>query len=151
MSYFRKKPVVVEAKQAGNDYDEDCAILGWCGGRLPDDPEDSTALFHIDTLEGTMNVEPGDWVIRGVMGEFYPCKPDIFDVTYEPTLPLRGHRMTDDEVIDALWAEMPAEQVKILRAEQPEVVERAQLAHHNVWHSTTHEAQMMASPSEDTK
>ncbi|MEU5258975.1 hypothetical protein [Amycolatopsis sp. NPDC021455] len=38
---------------------------------------------RINTLEGPMKVSPGDWVIRGVKGEFYPCKPDVFDSTYE--------------------------------------------------------------------
>lgn len=40
--------------------------------------------YAIDTLEGTMIAAPGDWIIRGVQGEFYPCKPDIFEATYEP-------------------------------------------------------------------
>jgi hypothetical protein len=62
----------------------DCAITRWCGGRAvgPDDGYDS-AIIVIDTLEGAMGVTPGDWVIKGVQGEFYPCKPDIFDATYE--------------------------------------------------------------------
>lgn len=41
------------------------------------------SIFKILTLEGTMNASPGDWIIRGVKGEFYPCKPDIFEATYE--------------------------------------------------------------------
>lgn len=45
-------------------------------------PEDGTML--IDTLEGSMTARSGDWVIRGVKGELYPCKPDIFEATYEP-------------------------------------------------------------------
>ena len=40
--------------------------------------------LHIPTLEGAMTASPGDWIIRGVQGEFYPCKPDIFAETYEP-------------------------------------------------------------------
>lgn len=40
-------------------------------------------VIRIETLEGDMIVRPGDWVIKGVKGEFYPCKPDIFDATYE--------------------------------------------------------------------
>jgi len=42
------------------------------------------ATLDIDTLEGTMSANAGDWIIRGVQGEQYPCKPDIFDATYEP-------------------------------------------------------------------
>ena len=39
--------------------------------------------IEIPTLEGTMIASPGDWIIKGVKGEFYPCKPDVFDITYE--------------------------------------------------------------------
>ena len=85
MARYRKKPVEIEARQLGNDYDEDCAIVRWCGGRAvgPDDGYEN-ALLVIDTLEGTLEAGPGDWIIRGVKGEFYPCKPDIFDATYVP-------------------------------------------------------------------
>jgi hypothetical protein len=43
--------------------------------------------LEIDTLEGTMTADPGDWIITGVHGERYPCKPDIFALTYEPVEP----------------------------------------------------------------
>lgn len=43
-----------------------------------------TPIMLVQTLEGTMAASPGDWIIRGVKGEFYPCKPDIFESTYEP-------------------------------------------------------------------
>lgn len=71
---FRKKPVVVEATQ-------------WF--RHGDHPEVvQSALYapefgYINTLEGGHIVSPGDWIIKGVKGEFYPCKPDIFAATYE--------------------------------------------------------------------
>jgi hypothetical protein len=80
---FRKKPVVVEARQLGLDYDEDCAIVAWCGGRALGEEYEPNVLA-IDTLEGTMEAAHGDWIIRGVQGEHYPCKPDIFAATYEP-------------------------------------------------------------------
>ena len=57
--YFRKKPVVIEAYQTWEELD-------------------------IFTLEGVMHAAPGDWIITGVNGEQYPCKPDIFEKTYEP-------------------------------------------------------------------
>lgn len=79
---YRKKPVVIEAKQlTPNSMFE---ILEWIqanGGEAEPFNED-IALF-IDTLEGTMRANEGDWIIRGVHGEFYPCKPDIFTATYE--------------------------------------------------------------------
>lgn len=80
MPKFRKKPVVIDAwkyRQGEQDGDLNYAVLE---GRLRY-CEDGTAL--IDTLEGSMIVSPGDWIIRGVQGELYPCKPDIFAKTYE--------------------------------------------------------------------
>lgn len=74
---FRKKPVVIEAQQFKP------GVLP-----LPFTPEPVCCLnngrWYIETLEGEMNLTEGDWVIRGVKGEFYPCKPDIFEATYEP-------------------------------------------------------------------
>jgi hypothetical protein len=81
---YRKKPVVIEAMQWAGGAAEATPVIQWVldGG--------GTARYHerpdrirIDTLEGTMTVNPGDWIIRGVKGEFYPCKPDIFEATYE--------------------------------------------------------------------
>ena len=70
---FRKKPVVIEATQ-------------WF--KLGDHPNVWRHSVHgygvIDTLEGWMLVTPGDWIITGVKGEHYACKPDIFAMTYEP-------------------------------------------------------------------
>lgn len=58
MQKFRKKPVIIEAYQTQDAID-------------------------IETLEGTMHADPGDWIITGVKGEQYPCKPDIFEMSYE--------------------------------------------------------------------
>ena len=55
---YRKKPVVIDAYQTDQE-------------------------MYIETLEGTMRADPGDWIITGVNGEQYPCKPDIFEKTYE--------------------------------------------------------------------
>ena len=78
---YRKKPVVIEAVQitdqtfdAPNPNPEH--IIG-----VLYDPAKRQA--HIETLEGTMTASVGDWIIRGVKGELYPCKPDIFEATYE--------------------------------------------------------------------
>jgi hypothetical protein len=80
MALYRKKPVVVEAvRWDGGNCDEVFAFLGM---PHPDDELDHSQI-HIPTLEGTMTASPGDWLIRGVKGEFYPCKPDIFAATYE--------------------------------------------------------------------
>lgn len=84
MARYRKKPVEIEAIQwlgAGDNNrimnwlaQQKAAVEGW--------------LFHdtditIPTLEGAMKALPGDWIIRGIKGEFYPCKPDIFAASYD--------------------------------------------------------------------
>jgi hypothetical protein len=76
---FRKKPVVIEAHQIDLKHLE--TLAAWCGGEVFYDA-DSTWL-EITTLEGVMRADEGDWIIQGVQGEFYPCKPDIFAATYE--------------------------------------------------------------------
>lgn len=86
MPKFRKKPVEIEARRCDNHTSPD-AIAVWCGGKVVPHPEKNFTggpmVVLIETLEGTMRAEPGDWVIRGVHGEFYPCKPDIFEATYD--------------------------------------------------------------------
>jgi hypothetical protein len=83
MTKYRKKPIVVEARQVDTlDYDETCDIVRWCGGNIYDDSEEDI-LFTVPTLEGPMYVKNGDWIIKGVKGEFYPCKPDVFEASYE--------------------------------------------------------------------
>ena len=74
MARYQKKPVVVEAVQWFKHGDHP-AVLAESG----DD-----AFGYIDTPEGRLTVQPGDWVITGVAGENYPCKPDIFDKLYIP-------------------------------------------------------------------
>lgn len=79
---FRKKPVVIEA-QLLTPYNLE-EIETWCRGsihgtKLP--PEDRE--IAIQTLEGEVCARIGDWVIKGVKGEFYPCKPDIFYMSYD--------------------------------------------------------------------
>lgn len=90
---FRKKPVVIEAMHLSEDdmpLERARAIAGWCGGTVvtSDPPGRSDASYGVEikTLEGTMLASPGDYVIRGVQGEFYPCKSDIFEQTYEPAI-----------------------------------------------------------------
>ena len=86
---FRKKPVVIEAIQYRPH--ENCGEVGRFMGFNDDDDyeceESENDEYAIETLEGVMWAQPGDWIIRGVAGEFYPCKPDIFAATYEPAEP----------------------------------------------------------------
>lgn len=83
MPQFRKKPVVIEAVKfrAGEQPDELASDV--VAGTIRYTDQDT---LLIATLEGTMEARSGDWIIRGVKGELYPCKPDIFAATYEPVL-----------------------------------------------------------------
>lgn len=113
MPMFRKKPVVIEARQmpklsrevmdfykgfftvqldqppptaAKLSSDQIAAwelkdLEEWCGGNVTRDA--LGPCIEINTLEGAMLARPGDWIIKGVKGEFYPCKPEIFAATYE--------------------------------------------------------------------
>lgn len=86
---YRKRPVVIEAMHLNSDVDPATALdcLKWIrdgGGRgnlL------NGGAICIATLEGVMTAAPGDWIIRGVRGEFYPCRGDIFVATYEAVPP----------------------------------------------------------------
>lgn len=76
---YRKKPVVIEAVQwTGHNWPEIAAFY------RDDNFTTIGQNLNIATLEGVMTASPGDWIIRGVRGEVYPCKPDIFDATYDP-------------------------------------------------------------------
>ena len=108
MPQYRKRPIVVEAEQwwKNGDHPEDACpwvVLEvgegfWGEGKIvryfrnPDTGDDDLcaecgqrAIIHgwVDTLESGHRVCPGDWIIRGIKGEYYPCKPDIFEATYE--------------------------------------------------------------------
>lgn len=81
---FRKKPVVIEAIQFVNDEQRIIEIQEFLGGDIRLDYSEGQPALKIETLEGTMTASVGDYIIKGVKGEFYPCKPDIFEQTYEP-------------------------------------------------------------------
>jgi len=99
MPKFRKKPVVIEAVQLSwKTWSDVCEHLGDIispenPARNVDDYSDTCSEqqpfieLTIPTLEGDHTAKHGDWIIRGVQGEFYPCKPDIFAATYEPVEP----------------------------------------------------------------
>ena len=95
---YRKKPVEIEARRVPDLYEEgdtrsivdyvhECVDLAtWCGGvsHMMDLPEGVPQYgIYIPTLEGTMCASPGDWIIKGVQGEFYPVKGTVFTGTYE--------------------------------------------------------------------
>lgn len=84
---YRKKPVVIEAMLVdGFTESEFVRLADWCRGRVVMqrlDPKHKAFSIMIPTLEGDMRADLGDYIIRGVKGEFYPCKADIFEATYE--------------------------------------------------------------------
>lgn len=84
MSKYRKKPVVIDAVQfIPTDTVNVLTFLEGCTGWHM-----TGKAIVIPTLEGDMLASPGDWIIKGIKGEFYPCKPDIFAATYEPAEPV---------------------------------------------------------------
>ena len=92
---YRKKPVVVEAVQLNTtNMPEVAAWIGYGTAKIVVESEEAWKLgksvpgfsMTINTLEGDMTAKSGDYIIKGVNGEFYPCKPDIFAKTYEEEL-----------------------------------------------------------------
>lgn len=102
MKTYRKKPVLVNAMQFDGSEESARRIIEWMS-------ENSNAVDRgfrrslphllIHTLEGIMRAEPGDFIICGVNGEFYPCKPDIFEKTYEEV-------SAQSVFLDRFWADM---------------------------------------------
>ena len=83
MAKFRKKPVMVEAVQwTGQNFDE---IKAFVDGRWEVEFDGDELLVHtLESGRGPLVASEGDWIIMGVIGEFYPCNPDSFEATYEP-------------------------------------------------------------------
>lgn len=83
MPQFRKKPVVIEAIQLTHENARE--VMEWCGSTqsYTKGPMRAVTGIMVPTLESPHEATFGDWIIKGVKGEFYPCKPDIFAATYE--------------------------------------------------------------------
>jgi len=77
---YKKKPIEIEARQLDMDNREELAE--WCGGWTYYSSSNVPVLL-IETLEGDMTANIGDYIIQGVHGEYYPCKPEIFEASYE--------------------------------------------------------------------
>lgn len=105
---YRKKPVVVDAvRWTGNNLREVIDFTGLHPSALKWTWEEYEQVVAKDglkifTLEGPMMASIGDFIIRGIQGEFYPCKPDIFDATYEPAGARPAERLVD-ELITAVY------------------------------------------------
>ena len=85
MAQYKKKPVVIEAIQWDGNNQGEIADFMKMMIRTKTSPEEGNpnSKITIETLEGDMTASVGDFIIKGVQGEFYPCKPDIFEKTYE--------------------------------------------------------------------
>ena len=88
MAQYRKKPVVIDAWKLTHDNHQwlatEIASAGYNVRHWSKPPMRAVSGLVIETLEGNMEAAYGDWIIKGVKGEYYPCKPDIFAATYEP-------------------------------------------------------------------
>ena len=87
MEKYRKKPVVIDAAQLTMDNHQAISSIiaasGYNVRHATKPPMRAITGIVIETLEGDMTADFGDWIIKGVQGEFYPCKPEIFEKTYE--------------------------------------------------------------------
>lgn len=131
---FRKKPIVIEAVKWSGEYTDWVKLVvgnGWMSSAMAAvqygvDGKTGCKIF-LDTLEGQMRVEVGDYIIRGVKGEFYPCKPDIFEATYED----ETEQAKGDHANGLPYAELSAKVAAAM-----ELIERyGQIdeAHHKLW------------------
>ena len=81
---YRKKPVVVEAMRLPEENEDPAQeLIDWLNDQERVVLSGRNGSLIIQTPEGDMTANPGDWVIKGVKGELYPCKPDVFEATYE--------------------------------------------------------------------
>jgi len=94
MKKYRKKPIVIDAVRFDPSGSNRNAIA-----RLPNVAAEPDGTLSIHTLEGVMTAYPGDWIIRGIKGEVYPCKADIFEATYETADSLENNRILQSHEI----------------------------------------------------
>lgn len=106
---YRKKPVVIEAIQLTNE--NLLEVKEWCNGELVPNAETSGYDLYISTLEGIMHADINDYIIQGVEGEFYPCKPDIFEKTYE--VASQQSQLDDNQKIVLEWLKSNRNSLKV--------------------------------------
>ena len=83
MTKFRKRSVIIDAIQFTDETKDQVYNFVTCNKSASFDSDTNNPVFLIQTLEGIMTANLGDWIIKDVAGEYYPCKPDIFEQTYE--------------------------------------------------------------------
>jgi hypothetical protein len=120
MPLFTTKPVTIEAMQFGGRYTGDAtAILDWMeqGGHwAAGDNEGGSGTLYIEMSAGTMIVKPGEWIIKGDGGEFYPCKPDVFAATYTGGAQATGQISDGYHTFDELYAHRTALFAALMRS-----------------------------------
>lgn len=94
MPFYTKKPVTIEARELTES--NAVEIAAWCNGYTDTNDLTAEVTVEIPTLEGTMIARAGDYLIKGVKGEFYPCKPNIFTETYHTAF---NDEMSSDRAI----------------------------------------------------
>lgn len=126
MPKFVKKPVVIEACQFdGANITE---VENFVGKKLPTviSSNEDTQLV-VSTLEGDMKASKGDWIIKGVNGEFYPCKPDIFEKTYDVVENVERPQTFGEKAVGITFNPSGADEVyeaKMLAAKQIDLLEK---------------------------
>ena len=84
---FKKKPIVIDAVQwTGDNVSEILDFVGHRDIRMTNHTKNDIEVcdLYINTLEGPIHASEGDWIIKGTSGEFYPCRPDVFEEIYDP-------------------------------------------------------------------
>lgn len=103
MNRYTKKPVTIEAMQFTAESKDRCFEFVTCS-KVADFDEsgdgDGVPLLRIETFEGYMTARPGDWIIKGIKGEFYPCRADIFEATYGAA---DGPTPSNDDKLDEVY------------------------------------------------
>lgn len=105
---YRKRPGYVEAMQWDGSEESQRTIVNWARMRVSG-WFDRSYFLAVQTLHGETRADPGDWVIRGANGDYWPCKPDVFAATYEPVeTPTSGSAATGKGSQPSLSEEKPA-------------------------------------------
>ena len=132
MQKFFKKPVVIEAIQFTTNNEpndvEMTRIVDWINAEsdMKISSHNGTSIF-INTLEGEMRAECGDWIIKGVKGEFYPCKPDVFEKTYDVVENAERPQTFGEKAVGITFNPSGSDEVyeaKILAAKQIDLLEK---------------------------
>ncbi len=125
MKRYIKKPIVIEAVQYnGNNVQE---ILNFCGGTAV---VGMLSEITIKTLEGPLHVSDGDFIIKGVEGEFYPCKPDIFEKTYDVVENAERPQTFGEKAVGITFNPSGSDEVyeaKMLAAKQIDLLEKVHI------------------------